>query len=786
MNPDLAMDTERLQKLDVLLNEHPPFGSSQYIIARTQEALRRRLAKVGERVPAAAALADTLDCAPSITKSRTYRDPVLRASIQNAFTEIVTERPYGLGLAHCGEVFHETDDIVRQGIAHGPLAGLNRLDRLHAEHHSTFAWSDDGSDRPSVRAFRRLVLDNFGDPVGSFNRTMLEAVHSGMGLATDVLPATAYSALRHTSLVVPFPLSGAWRTRASGSQFRMTGAVFLLSANMSNPWWVAEHLLHEALHQKLYDIRHSHSLFARDDPEFADSQEISDRTMISIWNVVDNRTGNHLWGVTRAMAAFHVYAHLALFGLVCDARVADLEARYGKRTNSVGLLTSTHDAVERARYLGLQMREMLWEQLGRAGEGLCDWLSDFLDQLGPAASRQALELSLTLERSRREIREVIQGGDRTDPAPGQAMDELVAAELTAIDTALRPLPLPTTPPPQDTTPGATPGDIRRQTLSTIRGVVSRYDHDQSDSVRSVLARLRTVLDDSTRRLQEMPTGQTDTSTYMPSAYPRLSASDREAALVEWTRLLGPRYGTAAFSRFLYSLVRMQRPTTLVELGTGHGVSALWMAHALQENETGHLWTVDNLSQIGDLVDALTVRGPILEHAAWNGISHLASSTILPEAARRLGVDQHLTFVTREIDLRSAAHFTDYAFEKPVDLLFTDFAHGPDAVLRLLGHFLPLMAETASVFIDSASTSWPSYLLLEQVVGMLKRREVPAVLQRYCPQNLTPLVAERRFQLVHITKAGSRTQNATAWLRIEPVDLRPHPAVEMRESSDIFT
>jgi predicted O-methyltransferase YrrM len=46
-------------------------------------------------------------------------------------------------------------------------------------------------------------------------------------------------------------------------------------------------------------------------------------------------------------------------------------------------------------------------------------------------------------------------------------------------------------------------------------------------------------------------------------------------------------------RFLHALIRWLRPRHVVEVGTHIGMSAVWMARALQENGEGHLWCIDS-------------------------------------------------------------------------------------------------------------------------------------------------------------------------------------------------
>ena len=72
--------------------------------------------------------------------------------------------------------------------------------------------------------------------------------------------------------------------------------------------------------------------------------------------------------------------------------------------------------------------------------------------------------------------------------------------------------------------------------------------------------------------------------------------DKFAELKQFTDSVGKIYGTEDFSLYLYSLVKMTRPSTVLELGTGLGTAALWMALALKENNNGILHTIDDGSE----------------------------------------------------------------------------------------------------------------------------------------------------------------------------------------------
>jgi len=49
---------------------------------------------------------------------------------------------------------------------------------------------------------------------------------------------------------------------------------------------------------------------------------------------------------------------------------------------------------------------------------------------------------------------------------------------------------------------------------------------------------------------------------------------------------------AEVGEFLYAFVKMVKPSRILETGTHHGISAMYMGQALRENQKGHLTTLD--------------------------------------------------------------------------------------------------------------------------------------------------------------------------------------------------
>ena len=248
----------------------------------------------------------------------------------------------------------------------------------------------------------------------------------GASLLGELVPGLSRSALSHVPLVALFPSVGRWKTKASSSQYRLSGIIFLRRESLHNPWWIAEHLLHESLHHKLYDFRHAHSLLTRDAIEADDPPSEITKPMVSIWNFPGLDQRNH-WDTHRAVAAFHVYVHLAHLCSIAEHRAAELEAVYGPLQGDPPTMTDDRQAFDRAHYLGENIRDSCWAELGLAGQRLIDWLGSVLDALDPSPPPQDAHLHLLLERYLLEGRMV----KRTAASPESTgvLTDLIADEI---------------------------------------------------------------------------------------------------------------------------------------------------------------------------------------------------------------------------------------------------------------------------------------------------------------------------------------------------------------------
>lgn len=421
-----------LSAFDTVLSRGP-FGDSEYLRQQMHAAFRHRLENISTSIPAGRRLLTTLQQAEGQTEYRVLGDPLVRRAIQQLVVQQVAAARRKLPPQMCAQVLEAAAQRVQEGIITGPLqGGVDDAQWLGDSSRTPWIWAPGRRDDIFERAFGQLLEAEFGAGLIAAADAEGAALREGARLLDEVLPLTSRSALSHTHLIGVTSGTGAWSGKASTSQFTVTGAIFLNRRLLTNPWWVAEHLLHEALHQKLYDFRHAHSMLVRDVEEASKETSREAPHVVSLWNMPGPDASNR-WNTHRAMAAFHVYAHLALFGSLAEQMSSRLHDTYGP-LDAPRAMTSSRKAFERARYLGENLRASCWDELGVAGRHLLEWLSSILDAMDPAPPPAGASLHLLMDRylkEARRLRKIPPSDDLT-----RTLHRLAAAEADAFRAVL--------------------------------------------------------------------------------------------------------------------------------------------------------------------------------------------------------------------------------------------------------------------------------------------------------------------------------------------------------------
>jgi predicted O-methyltransferase YrrM len=248
--------------------------------------------------------------------------------------------------------------------------------------------------------------------------------------------------------------------------------------------------------------------------------------------------------------------------------------------------------------------------------------------------------------------------------------------------------------------------------------------------------------------------------------------DRFVELKRYTDRVGSIYGTEDFSVYLYSIIKMMKPETVVELGTGLGSAMLWSGLALEENEFGTIHTIDDGSEWYRLKTAKNAMG---DHY------HDDYNDFITGLVQKYEVQDQVNFLNQRIDVLDL---------KNIDILFSDFAHGVFDVTKLLVDYIPKMNDHSKIYIDSASTHYSSYMAINRIVDILNSGRIPRTFyevfesknnlqKEYNIENLKQKVENTTFSVEHMVENKDRDQNSTCCITLTPIDIFPYPRKNIR-------
>lgn len=236
-------------------------------------------------------------------------------------------------------------------------------------------------------------------------------------------------------------------------------------------------------------------------------------------------------------------------------------------------------------------------------------------------------------------------------------------------------------------------------------------------------------------------------------------------LKHYSNTFGPIYGTEDFGVYLYALIKMRKIATVLEYGTGLGVSAFWCAQAVKENGVGLVHTIDD----GSDWPTNLLREELRDHR------HLRHQEYVQKKAIELSVSTHLVIHEHKIDF--AKRYTD----APIGLVFLDYDHGVVNLIKFMAAVLPKMETNGFIFIDGASCFLPTYWMFKDMLAVLNTGRVPAALLEHAEDELLlkEYVAKSHFTLTHNIERKDRKQNNTMCIQITDLDILPYDRIHIR-------
>ena len=296
-----------LEHVEAALALDRPFGDARYIFEQIGLHYNRRLEMLVEYLPEASALLAALAQSGEPDQFRVLGDPAVRCAIDAAVANLKLGVPLDAPLEQLKAVL---DQATRNLIERKPLPPLQEGARqalgLGSAAPHTSIWCDQRTDDASTQLFRRLLQTHLGSsrhllhtPDENAQRTL----EAGARLLQELLPKLSRSALHHVHLVAMVDQTAMFRSLTNP---HIPGVVFFSPSVLRSPWKAAEYLLHEGMHQKFVDLKHTHSMIHYDCEE-------SDLEVIRCpWNRAQPGDPNK-WSVDRALTVFHVYVCLGLF-----------------------------------------------------------------------------------------------------------------------------------------------------------------------------------------------------------------------------------------------------------------------------------------------------------------------------------------------------------------------------------------------------------------------------------------------------------------------------------------
>lgn len=223
--------------------------------------------------------------------------------------------------------------------------------------------------------------------------------------------------------------------------------------------------------------------------------------------------------------------------------------------------------------------------------------------------------------------------------------------------------------------------------------------------------------------------------------------DKFIDVVSYTKNTDDHYGTGGFAFYLYGLIKMIKPLSVIELGTGVGTTCFLSAQACKENNKGKVITIDNGQDYH-------LNNYNIDYDFNNHVDNFELSNFIE--LRKTNLNLANLEILNDIE--------------QVDILFNDIDCSPHYVLTLLTWLLPRINTEGYLIVDRASTHWPTYCAIELVLTHLNQGKIPKIMLELIDnrQEFKDLIQNFKFSVQHVLKEVEHgdDQDSFAIIKIE--------------------
>lgn len=224
------------------------------------------------------------------------------------------------------------------------------------------------------------------------------------------------------------------------------------------------------------------------------------------------------------------------------------------------------------------------------------------------------------------------------------------------------------------------------------------------------------------------------------------------------------YGTDSTSNIISDYIRMTKPNTCLEIGTGLGVTTFKIGKALSDNKKGELITIDNGKDWEE----------VKKFTPYNSLSY---QDYINKLIKEFNLQDYVLFVNETLDYNLF-----YKTNNKIDFIFFDsWDSSAKGIYCFLRFYLNNMNEGSSILIDNGFKFLSSYLFIKNIINQFNNNIVPksliADLDKELIAKTESVIKDNYFNLFYLNNLNNKNQTGTIWIQLTKKDCLPNTYFE---------